>query len=90
MNTIIMNTQIYHRKLSVKIIRENYLRKLSLVYQWHRKVEIYRDTGVSKKTRWNILKKERHREGGKDKRERERVSERERVRERERGERCTE
>ena len=32
-------------------------------------------------TRWNILKKERHREGGKDKRERERVSERERERE---------
>ena len=30
-------------KLSVKIISENY----DLVYQSHRKVEIYRDTGVS-------------------------------------------
>ena len=35
----------YPRKLSVKIIRENY----DLVYQWRRKVEINRDTGVSKK-----------------------------------------
>ena len=38
----------YHRKLSqklsVKIISENY----DLVYQSRRKVEIYRDTGVSK------------------------------------------
>ena len=42
----------YHQKLWVKIIRENYLQKLlpSISnYQWRRKVEIYRDTGVSKK-----------------------------------------
>ena len=34
----------YYRKLSVKIITKNY----DLVYQSRRKVEIYRDTGVSK------------------------------------------
>ena len=34
----------YHWELSVGIIRENY----HLVYQSRRKVEIYRDTGVSK------------------------------------------
>ena len=48
----------YHRKLWVKIITENYEWKLSakiirenyhLVYQWRRKVEIYRDSGVLKK-----------------------------------------
>ena len=35
----------YFRKLRLKIITENY----DLVYQSCRKVEIYRDTGVSKK-----------------------------------------
>jgi len=35
----------YHWELSVGIIRENY----HLVYQWRRTVEIYRNTGVSKK-----------------------------------------
>ena len=35
----------YEEKLSAKIISENY----DLVYQLRRKVEIYRDTGVSKK-----------------------------------------
>ena len=34
----------YYRKLSVKIITENY----QLVYQSGGKCEIYRDTGVSK------------------------------------------
>ena len=34
----------YEKKLSAKIISENY----DLVYQRRRKVEIYRDTGVSK------------------------------------------
>jgi hypothetical protein len=36
----------YFRKLSPKIMSENY----DLVYQSRRKVEIYRDTGVSKNT----------------------------------------
>ena len=36
----------YFRKLSPKIMSENY----QLVYQWRRKVEIYRETGVSKNT----------------------------------------
>ena len=74
----------YHRKLSVKIIPENHPRKLSpsISMRKIRKVVIYRDTGISKKLCWNILKKERYREGGKDKRER--VKERECVRERER------
>ena len=35
----------YEQKLRGKIITENY----QLVYEWRRKVEIYRDTGVSKK-----------------------------------------
>ena len=37
-------TENYEWKLRLKIIRENY----NLVYQWRRKVEIYRDSGVSK------------------------------------------
>ena len=37
-------TENYHRKLLPKIMSENY----DLVYQSRRKVEIYRDTGVSK------------------------------------------
>ena len=57
----------YEQKLRGKIIRENYQWKLSvkiitknydLVYQWRRKVEIYRDTGVFKiriyKKRWGL------------------------------------
>ena len=51
-------TENCHRKLLPKIITENYYQKLlpkimsenyQLVYQSRRKVEIYRDTGVSKK-----------------------------------------
>ena len=79
--------------LKIKFLQkkeENY----HLVYQWRRKVEIHRDTGVSKKTCWNILKKERYREGGKDKRGREREWKRDREweseSERERGERRAE
>ena len=43
-------------KLSVKIMSENYYmsENYDLVYQGHRKVEIYRDTGVSKNMIMNL------------------------------------
>ena len=40
-----------YRKLWVKIVRENYPRKLSPSMIRRRKVEIYRDTGVTKRNR---------------------------------------